>query len=505
MKYPKLWNGPSPVGEALVRALQRVRSPWLSSRSGGTVSNTLGGRSEVFHGNPPRYYAYHNTPGGKGVLRGSVDYRAPFTPLSSIPDVDALIYWDGLLYPANGRVYTRVSDAAGSSFNRQVKIFQSRSVKATSKAIVSAQYGVLSPYSYPDFTGGVAYAKDEGGPHFGFSFPAFAGGTLQGLYLALLPELATTTVWSHVAENPSYTSLETFSIHRSDATTLYAFSLAIDRLTQKRVTGIPSVLRSTDNGAVWSDITPAGFVDYGYSVVDQATGPTSLPSLYRPRLTSAPGADGLVVLVHGNLWNNETKTPPAEDGNMNEVWFVSGAGVDVRTTDAQMRGAMGDAGRQPYASTAVRTKDAVFALVRKLDPATPGQNKTARPRLLKFTLSGELVSVAAICPVERRFVGAISAADGGEILCPMFDQGDAEHAPGIYVFAFSEEEGGFVRKARLLKIGAAELDALYGSDSVTSLPTCGQVVFGNTTTGGAVPAFPAAPELSGFNNKRGAP
>ena len=179
--------------------------------------------------------------------------------------------------------------------------------------------------------------------------------------------------------------------------------------------------------------------------------------------------------------------------------------MSVRTTDAQMQAAMGDTARQPYASTSVRTKDAVFALVRKLDPVVSGQNKATLPRLLKFTLSGELVSVAAICPVERRFVGALSVADDGEILCPMFDQGGAQHAPGIYVFAFSEEDGGFVRKARLLKINAAELDELYGSDSVTNLPTCGQVVFGNTRDGGAAPAFPAAPELSGFNNKDSTP
>lgn len=49
MKYPKLWNGASPVGEALVRALQRANAPYLSSATAdGVTANKMGGRSEVF-------------------------------------------------------------------------------------------------------------------------------------------------------------------------------------------------------------------------------------------------------------------------------------------------------------------------------------------------------------------------------------------------------------------------------------------------------------------------
>ena len=50
MKYPKLWNGASPLGEALVRSLQRVRSPFLSAKAGDVHANKMGGRSEVFQG-----------------------------------------------------------------------------------------------------------------------------------------------------------------------------------------------------------------------------------------------------------------------------------------------------------------------------------------------------------------------------------------------------------------------------------------------------------------------
>lgn len=56
MKYPKLWNGPSAVGEALVRALQRVGTPWLTTIAGDVVANKQGKFSEVFQGGEDGIY-----------------------------------------------------------------------------------------------------------------------------------------------------------------------------------------------------------------------------------------------------------------------------------------------------------------------------------------------------------------------------------------------------------------------------------------------------------------
>lgn len=56
MKYPKLRNGPSAVGEALVRALQRVRTPWLTSIAGDVAANKQGKFSEVFQGGTDGIY-----------------------------------------------------------------------------------------------------------------------------------------------------------------------------------------------------------------------------------------------------------------------------------------------------------------------------------------------------------------------------------------------------------------------------------------------------------------
>lgn len=48
MKYPKLWNGTSPVGEALVRALQRTGAPFLSAHTAdGVYAGVMNGLSEV--------------------------------------------------------------------------------------------------------------------------------------------------------------------------------------------------------------------------------------------------------------------------------------------------------------------------------------------------------------------------------------------------------------------------------------------------------------------------
>lgn len=54
-RYPKLWNGPNPVGEAKVRALQQVSAPFLRASGPGFESGTMNGLSEV-KGERPKLY-----------------------------------------------------------------------------------------------------------------------------------------------------------------------------------------------------------------------------------------------------------------------------------------------------------------------------------------------------------------------------------------------------------------------------------------------------------------
>jgi hypothetical protein len=55
MKYPKLWNGPNPVGEAKVRQLQQVDAPFLGASGPGFTAGKMGALSEVKGGTDSPY------------------------------------------------------------------------------------------------------------------------------------------------------------------------------------------------------------------------------------------------------------------------------------------------------------------------------------------------------------------------------------------------------------------------------------------------------------------
>lgn len=83
MKYPKLWDGPNPVGEAKVRQLQQVDAPFLSASGPGFFSATTGGFSEVRGGLAVEYSATGRVR-QEGVERllqvTAVSYKQPFLP-----------------------------------------------------------------------------------------------------------------------------------------------------------------------------------------------------------------------------------------------------------------------------------------------------------------------------------------------------------------------------------------------------------------------------------------
>lgn len=83
MKYPKLWNGASPVGEALVRALQKSNTPYLSAHTAdGVQANKMQGRSEVFvePGGGGFIFQPARTNGNTITYLGSSDLRLQFKP-----------------------------------------------------------------------------------------------------------------------------------------------------------------------------------------------------------------------------------------------------------------------------------------------------------------------------------------------------------------------------------------------------------------------------------------
>lgn len=86
MKYPKLRNGPSPVGEALARHMNRLRAPWLTTIAGDVVANKMGARSEVFQGAPDAIYSlgYERAAAPNDFsVRGTRSFFAPFVRVGS--------------------------------------------------------------------------------------------------------------------------------------------------------------------------------------------------------------------------------------------------------------------------------------------------------------------------------------------------------------------------------------------------------------------------------------
>ena len=57
MKYPKLWNGASPLGEALVRALNKSDVPFLSAYAGGITASKSGNYREVRGGVESEFFS----------------------------------------------------------------------------------------------------------------------------------------------------------------------------------------------------------------------------------------------------------------------------------------------------------------------------------------------------------------------------------------------------------------------------------------------------------------
>lgn len=91
MKYPKVWGGPNPVGEALVRGLQMTGQPFLSAQTAdGTWAGAMNGFYEV-RGEPPE------------------TSRLVFEPVELTPQGAS-----GLVYPSYNTYGRPFSDAGGA-------------------------------------------------------------------------------------------------------------------------------------------------------------------------------------------------------------------------------------------------------------------------------------------------------------------------------------------------------------------------------------------------------
>ncbi|MDX9716282.1 MAG: hypothetical protein RBT67_02810 [Thauera sp.] len=497
MKYPKLWNGASAVGESLVRALQRNGCKHLSAQTAdGVRANTQGRFSEVKQGGEYRYFVYDIEVGRSPVLRGSWDYRTPFRVLSRHREDDVAQDWRMDTLTAGGRVFGMI-DTTGNR-ELQTAIFAKRGRCSKTRYFLAGSNGFV------EFVDGAAVGSEA---HFGVAqlvdtkiTPLFYGWlwSAEAVYTQLLPEVKSTVLWAvSDIHATSVGQLGHFSIHRAGPDTLYAFSVALAPAEHAHEWAAPPLMLSQDNGVTWAALAPnwPGFAD----------GPADPYSTLGCQVNSAPGEPGtLVAIIYHNLWMGHSIAGPLGEGAA--VWLVTPDGVQEKVGHTTIMSHFnadwlpGDRAPIVWDGKPVRMADSVWMLLRV-------RRQDLKGKIFKFSLTGELLAVFGETPVGSPYLGYPSATHDGKFMCPMYFAGDAEVAAGIYLYVFEkddpdapDEDGQWVRRARIKRLDSYDptdppIASYLSPWFKTYLPYCTQVVYANNAAGFPAPTYPAAPEL----------
>lgn len=489
MKYPKLWNGDSAVGEALVRALQRNGCKHLSAEtSDGVRANTQGRFSEVKQGGEYRYYTYDIETGRSPVLRGSWDYRTPFRKISEHRSDDAARHWFVSTLTAGGRVFGLIQ--TGESRTWRALISAKRGVCSKNRRFI----GTLENSSniWP-----VHGAKVGGDAQFGVGHLPGEYANLnpndrtvswvEARYAQILPEFNVVSLWSLTnVQYPILGQFEHFTVHRAGPSTLYAFSIALDPYGEWLA---PPLMMSQDNGVTWSAIAPnwPGFAD----------SPVTPRVVFRCQVHSAPGEPGtLVAVIRNNTWMKVTDDASADDREGTGVWLITPSGVQKKVAHATLEGYLDTqivpGYRNPLLAPGfpLRMSDSVWVLLRQL-------SRPIKAKIFKFSLTGELLSVFGETPFTSDRVGYPSVTHDGKVMCPMYFAGEEGVPAGVYLYVFEKDEpdapdesGQWVRRAMIKR-----LDSYTPPSDQHLLPYCTQVVYANNAAGFPAPTYPAAPDI----------
>ena len=484
MKYPKLWNGASAVGESLVRALQRNGCKHLSAETAdGVRANTQGRFSEVKQGGEYRYFVYDIEVGRSPVLRGSWDYRTPFRVLSRHREDDVAQDWRMDTLTAGGRVFGMIDTGLAPTWRALISAKRGRCSKERQFIGTLESIGNIYPVHGASYDGearfGVGHLPGE-----------LSGSTVvwvEGRYAQILPQLVSTPLWSLTnVPRPYGAQFEHFTVHRAGAATLYAFSVALDSYGDWLA---PPLMVSQDNGATWVALAPnwPGFAD----------NPVTPRATFRCQVHSAPGEPGTIVaVIHNNTWVHVTDAESSADRDGTGVWLVTPSGVQKKVAHATLESHLdtvpvpGFSNPPLSAVRPIRMQNAVWVLMRQ-------SQRQIKAKIFKFSLTGDLLSVFGETPFTSERVGYPSVTHDGKFMCPMYFAGDAEVAAGVYLYVFEkddpdapDEDGQWVRRARIKR-----LDNYTPSSLQSVLPYCTQVVYANNAAGFPAPTYPAAPEL----------
>lgn len=278
MKYPKLWNGTSPLGEALVRSLQRVRSPFLSAKAGDVHANKMGGRSEVFQGDDIGLMTLgalgDHLPFGPVPLEGPYRIAGTRNPRLSFKTLGTLSGPElrinnraGYLGAGKLSVWERTNKLTDT--DRVDSILHTRNGRVFSLAIQDDP-PKAGPGGVIDFTGATSLTNTTPGALVGdplqwvdgFSGYVYLGDiAYQPVYWRKSGEnydrVDIPGVWVPGVNRPSTESLQVF---RVEPTSLLVFnpSIPVDETsTSEEVYRRSRMVLSRDNGASWT-ILPSG-------------------------------------------------------------------------------------------------------------------------------------------------------------------------------------------------------------------------------------------------------
>lgn len=305
MKYPKLWDGPSPIGEALVRALQRTGSPFLSAEAGDVRAGTMGKFSEVTQGVDAGFLSI----GYRGSappyrVAGSGHVRHPFVAKGRLDRASAQGN-PALAYVGAGKSVTLVSGTAPHPLlSRTVRELLTTRTGASFTTVLSESENLFQIESV--VPGAINLSETGPSWSYGVSGKRLVGAELRPVYARWVPEdkafviheLPITQNTPALAIMRDLTPMRICRVGALKLLALVPVEPSIDVVGDPSHFHLSRLALSEDNGVSWS-LLPPGDVTDAMVPTDGATGAAFANELraFAAGLTIVPLVDGSWALT----------------------------------------------------------------------------------------------------------------------------------------------------------------------------------------------------------------
>ena len=176
---PKLWDGPNAVGEARMRALEQVATPYISASGPGFTASKKGQFSEVTGSTTApeevveaNWWSTSNNADEVVVITGGKDYRSLFQPRGHISNAAAGRTGSGTILSSDGRgtgflsTYDGMSDEGRISTYTTHRAFSGgRRLSAMFSYLVYNRPTQYGPFGYFAIGTGASMFRDEQGSY----------------------------------------------------------------------------------------------------------------------------------------------------------------------------------------------------------------------------------------------------------------------------------------------------------------------------------------------------